>query len=32
VQAARAVGCKTVTSMQMAEAVQEMMLDFFLGN
>jgi shikimate dehydrogenase len=32
VQAARAVGCKTATGVHMVEAVQEMMLDFFLGN
>jgi shikimate dehydrogenase len=30
VQAARAAGCKTATGVQMVEAVQEMMLDFFL--
>ncbi len=32
VQAARAAGCKTATGVQMVEAVQEIMLDFFLGN
>jgi shikimate dehydrogenase len=32
VQAARAVGCKTATGVQMVGAVQEMMLDFMLGN
>jgi shikimate dehydrogenase len=32
VQAARTAGCKTATGVHMVEAVQEMMLDFFLGN
>jgi shikimate dehydrogenase len=31
-QAARAAGCKTANGVQMVEAVQEMMLDFMLGN
>jgi len=32
VQAAQALGCKTADGVQMVEAVQEMMLDFLLGN
>jgi shikimate dehydrogenase len=31
-QAARAAGCKIANGVQMVEAVQEMMLDFMLGN
>jgi shikimate dehydrogenase len=31
-QAAQAAGCKTANGVQMVEAVQEMMLDFMLGN
>lgn len=31
-QAAQTAGCKTANGVQMVEAVQELMLDFVLGN